>query len=158
MSAASSCSMFKNSPSSKILKQIYRLNLIAGNPENAYKLNPEKYSKIELFLIQKNVHAQSVGLKKFWKDFLPTLKFHNDDIDFIMTRIKVNNKAEAAACPAKILVHGKDQKDNVEIDCANLHSSKILRQLVTKTGAVNIPLEEIPRIRDPNEQKPEWIS
>ncbi|KAK6458385.1 uncharacterized protein RJT20DRAFT_31326 [Scheffersomyces xylosifermentans] len=153
MAKGSGCSMFKDLPSSRILKQITRLNNIAGTTESAYKFDQSKYAKIELFLQQRNIHGPAVGLKKFWRLNLPTLKFHNDDLQFVLTRIATESKADVAACPSKIIVHGVDPKDNLEIDCAGKHSSVILQELVKATGAVGVPADEIPRIKTPQEKE-----
>jgi len=144
------CAMFKDLPSSKILKQITRLNNIAGESHRAYKLDSTKFSKIELFLIQKNVHGPSVGLKKFWRQDLPTLKFHNDDIGFVCTRIQVDNKADVEKCPSKILVH-KTAGGAIEIDCLNKHSSEILKELARVTEAKNVKADDIPVLVAPAE-------
>lgn len=146
------CAMFRDLPSSKILKQIARLNNIAGTPERAFKFDSSKISKVEMFLIHKNVHGPSVGLKKFWRQDLPTLKFHNDDIAFVMNRISASTKAEVAKCPSKIVVH-KTDGGVIELDCADKHSTDILRQLAKLTGAKNVMAEDIPVIVAP----PEYI-
>jgi len=142
-------SMFKGLPSSRILKQIANLNRISGTPETAFKIDPAQVSKIELLLIQGNGHGPSVGLKKFWRHNLPTLKFHNEDISFVVTRINTSTKQEFEACPAKIVIH-KSNSEKVQIDCAKQHSSKILESLVKLTGAASIPADQIPTISPPS--------
>ncbi|ODV82279.1 uncharacterized protein CANTADRAFT_31941, partial [Suhomyces tanzawaensis NRRL Y-17324] len=143
-----SSSMFKDFPSSRILKQIARLNKIAGTSETAYKIDLSKFAKVELYLIQKNIHGPSVGLRKFWRHNLPTLKFHNSELPFVMTRISAETPEEVAKCPAKIVVHGSNS-EKFEINCANKHSSAILDELVKITGAVNVPEAEIPTLKAP---------
>ncbi|ABN66944.2 predicted protein [Scheffersomyces stipitis CBS 6054] len=157
MAKSGSCAMFKGLPSSRILKQITRLNAIAGTSESAYKFDASKYTKIELFLQQKNIHGPAVGLKKFWRQNLPTLKFHNDDIQFSLTRIQAETAAEVAACPSKIVVHSVDPASKIEIDCKGKHSSVILNELVEATKATNVPIEEIPVLRPP-QQKESWAT
>lgn len=147
--AKSTHSMFKNLPTSKVLKQIARLNNIAGTPETAFKF-PSKYNKIELLLIQKLVHGPSIGLKKFWRNNLPTLKFHNDETEFCLTRIKTKNKADLEKCPTKILVHSQNN-EVIEIDCANKTAYEILKNLVKRTGANSVPAKEIPIIKEPTQ-------
>lgn len=143
----SSCAMFKNLPTSKVLKQIARLNNIAGTPETAYKFDP-KYKKIELLLIQKSVHGPSIGLKKFWRQHLPTLKFHNDDINFTLTRIHTETKEDLKKCPAKIIVYD-EANQKIELECANKQASDILNELVKLTSAQPVPETQIPTIRAP---------
>ncbi|KAK6198059.1 uncharacterized protein RJT21DRAFT_54259 [Scheffersomyces amazonensis] len=139
----------KDVPRSGVVRQIYRLNKIAGTPSTAFKFNDSKYSKIELCLIQKNVFEPALGLKNFWRDNLPTLKFHNENIDFIMTRIKPKNKKEVKACPVFIKVHGKDSIDDILLDVRNHNPETILRKLVESTKAKRMSSEEIPFIRAP---------
>lgn len=141
--------MFKSLPQSRVLKQIARANLIAGTLENAFVLNPSKFKRVELLVIQKNIHEPAIGLRKFWKENLPVLQFHNNDIEFAVTRIKVNNKDEVKQCPIKILVTPVGSEAKLEIDCAHLNQSKILKKLVKLTGATPVAEEDIPKLRAP---------
>lgn len=143
--------MFKNMPKSRLLKQIARLNLISGTPETAFKIDPTKYSKIELLLAESRGDGKSVGLRKFWKHNLPTLKFHNDDIDFVVTRVAAETKDEEALVPVKLLVYGTAETKTFNV--ASEHSDNILEQLVKYTNAKSIPEEELPTIKV---QTPEW--
>lgn len=145
MAKAASTAMFKGLPSSRIWKQAARLNQIAGTPETAYRFGP-KYTKIELLLIQKSVHAPAFGLRRFWRQNLPTLKFHNDNVDFVLTRIATKTKEDLAKCPTKIILHHADGSAQ-ELDCSNKHSNKILQELVALAEATAVPAEEIPVVR-----------
>lgn len=129
--------MFKSLPKLRILRQIERLNLIQGTPRNAFRFNPDQVSKIELVLIQKNIHEPAIGLRKFWRENLPTLKFHNDDINFVVSRVQVKNKEEVKKCPIKIIVH-QVTGDKIDINCAHLNQSRILSKLVKATNATNV--------------------
>lgn len=133
--------MFKDLPVLRILKQISRLNLIAGNSSNAYKLGPQ-VKKVELILQEKNVYGPAAGLKKFWRKHLPTLKFHNYDTDISMTRVR-SKPEEAAKVPAKIVVYDEAGQKQ-ELDCKNLDESVILQKLVKLTQATPVPEADIP--------------
>lgn len=142
-------SMFKDLPKSRILRQIARLNLIAGTPKTAYKLGPE-VKKLELILILKNVFKPAAGLKHFWRKNLPVLKFHNDHVDFVATRVRAKTKEEVAKVPSKIIVHGTDGSKK-DIDCIFTSNSEILAKLVEVTKATPVEAAEIPVIEVPKE-------
>lgn len=144
-----SASMFKDLPKSRILRQIARLNLIAGTPETAYKLGPE-IKKLEIILILKNVYKPAAGLKQFWRKNLPILKFHNDHVDFVATRVRAQDKEEVAKVPSKIIVHGTDGSKK-DIDCLFTSHSDILAKLVEVTQATPVDAAEIPVLAVPKE-------
>lgn len=146
MAKVGSAAMFKGLPSSRIWKQQARLNQIAGSPSTAFKFDP-KYTKVELLLIEKSVLAPAFGLRRFWRQNLPTLKFHNDNVDFVLTRIATKTKEDLAKCPTKIVLHLADGSTQ-ELDCSNKNSSKILKELVKVTGATPVPEEEIPVLKN----------
>lgn len=137
--------MFRAAPSSPILRQVYRLNLISGTPKTAYRLGPE-VKKVELFVISKNAYGPTAGLKKFWREYLPTLKFHNDDVNFVVTRIRPETKEEIKKVPSKIVVYDANNKETT-IDCLGKHSSNIFRQLKKATNATPVPESEIETIK-----------
>lgn len=130
-------------PASKVAKQFARLNLIGGNSKTAFKIDSNQYPKVELLLAQSRGHGPSVGLRKFWKQNLPTLKFHNDDISFIVNRIQANDKSEEKLLPTKLVIYNANSEKH-EINVANEHSSDILEKLVKFTNAQSIPESEIP--------------
>lgn len=145
--SARPAAMFKNLPSSRILKQIERLNIIAGTPENAFKFNPNVKS-VELFLLKAPVQGPHIGLKRFWRRNLPTLQFHNPDVDFVMTRIKVEDKADLKKVPARVVVQA-DGEPKV-LNCLEKTHEQILSELVQLTNATSVPAEEIPTITKPD--------
>lgn len=125
-------------PTSRILKQAARLDIISGAmpPARAYKLG-DAVKKIELVMISKNVYKGDAGLKYFWRIDLPVLKFHNDDVEYVVTRVRAS-KEEIPQVPCCILVH--EAGGNVQkIDCRNHFHSEILDKLVAATGATEIP-------------------
>lgn len=144
--------MFKGLPTSKLLKQIARLNLISGTPKTAFKLGPQ-VQKIELVLLYKNIYKKGSGLKRFWRYNLPALKFHNENVDFVLTRVKGNDKSEIAKVPSKIIIHKTDGTKS-ELDCALQTNSEILKKVVKATDAVLVPQEEIPTVATPEDRLP----
>lgn len=149
---SSVASMFKGAPSKPLLKQIYRLNLISGASTKAYKLDSSKYKTVELMLALKSVYGPAAGLKKFWRENLPALKFHNEDVNFVVTRVRPNSDSHQDICaiPNKIIVHDASGNKS-EIDCKGKHASNILRKLVQLTNAEKVADSEIPRLEFPNQ-------
>lgn len=144
--------MFKGLPTSQLLKQIARLNLISGTPKTAFKLGPQ-VKKVEIIILHTNIYKRGAGLKKFWRQNLPVLKFHNEDVDFILTRVKAATKEEIAKVPSKIIIHKEDGSKG-EIDCALQNHKEILRRLVKATDAVAVAAEDIPTIAVPENHLP----
>lgn len=138
--------MFKGAPSSPILKQIYRLNLISGTQKTAYRLGPD-VKKIELFLISKNTYGPTAGLKRFWRDYLPSLKYHNDDVNFVVTRVRPETKEDIVKVPSKIVVYDANNKETTTIDCLGKHASNIFRKLKQATNATPVPESELETIK-----------
>lgn len=142
--------MFKGLPTSKILKQIARLNNISGTPKTAFKFGPQ-VKKIELIILQKNIYKSSSGLKRFWRYNLPVLKFHNDNVDFLLTRVRAKTKEEIAQVPTKIVIH-KDDGSKGEVDCAMQTHNEILKKLVKATDAVPVAAENLSTIATPEDR------
>lgn len=146
---AGPAAMVRGAPTSKILKQIWRLNNIAGTPKTAFRF-PQTVSKLELVLLQKHVWGPPLGLKHFWRNNLPTLKFHNEDLRMAVTRVKVASKAEIAEAPTKIVVHYTDGTKK-DLDCAKKKPERILRDLVKLTSATSVPESDIPLVKAPED-------
>lgn len=125
-----------------LLKQIMRLNQIAGTPETAYRFGPD-LKKLEVVIYSKNILGHAVGLKKFWKLNLPTLKFHNDSVDFVVTRVRPVNKDDYKKIPLEVRLHLQEGQV-AKIQCANKDHSEILQEVVEITNAEQIPENEIP--------------
>lgn len=121
--------------------------MIAGSSKNAYRLG-ENTKKIELVLLEKNIIGPRTGLKNFLKLQLPTLKFHNDNVDFFCTRVRATTKEDIAKVPTKIIIHDASS-NKTEIDCHSLDENKILKKLVAATGATPVPESEIPHLQHP---------
>lgn len=126
--------MFKELTSSRILRQVSRINQIHGDSSNAYVFNNVK--KFELIFPVNRSYMESYGIRQFWKYNLPVFKFHNDDIDFIIKKVQTTD-AELEKCPVKLVIHEDSQTK--EIDCKNLEPSSILSQLLEITNAEPVP-------------------
>ncbi|WPK25502.1 hypothetical protein PUMCH_002819 [Australozyma saopauloensis] len=136
----------------KLLRQITRLNIIAGTPETAFKFGPE-LKKLEVVIYSKNILAHGAGLKKFWKLNLPTLKFHNDDVDFVVTRVRPTKREDFDKIPLEVRLHqenGKMQK----VDCTNKDNESILREVVEMMNAKLVAEKDIPTLYRYEHQKP----
>lgn len=136
--------MFRHLPKSRIPKQVARLNQIAGSSENAFKFGP-RYTKMEIFLINQTKQPASKGLKFFWRQHMPTLKFHNEDFGFVLKRVKVDDPAAADKVPVRIDLYDAAH-NKTEIDCSFKSESDILAELLNKTEATPVAEAEIPRI------------
>lgn len=129
----------------KLLRQITRLNLIAGTPSTAFRFGPS-LKKLEVVLYSKNIRGHGAGLKKFWKLNLPTLKFHNDNVDFVVTRVRPNKREDFDTIPLEVRLHQQDGAVT-KIACRNKDHEEILREVVESTGASSVPEIEIPVVR-----------
>lgn len=134
----------KGLPGHKILRQVARLNLVAGDSTTAYKL-PSTVKKLEVLMMTKAVNRRFVGLNHFSKWTFPTLKFHNDDVDFVVTRVKPEHKEEYPQVPCALFIH-KTSGDMTRIECNEMSHLRILQELVKATNALPVPELEIPHI------------
>lgn len=129
-----------------LIQKLERLNGIAGTPSTAFRINTNKFKGLELQLNQEI--APAAGLTQFWKTNLPPLRFHNDDFNFRVTKIKLDDvEAQAEICPVKLKVFGVEDKDSFELDCKGKPSDYILQEFVKRTGAEAVPEEEIPVLK-----------
>ena len=74
----------KNKYNKKIENAIKKINKLTANPETSFKFDAERFKEIELFVYGQRpiTYKPAWGLKLFWKDNLPTLRYHNPDIQF----------------------------------------------------------------------------
>lgn len=129
-------------PSLKHLRQSARLNLISNNPECTFRL-PARVKKVELQLLTSHMWYRSHGLKKFWRQYLPALKFHNDSVSYVVRRVAAETPAEAAKVP--ILISLYDELGVfAKVNCNGVRLKEILDRVVASTGATPVPAEEMP--------------
>ncbi|KAM9935082.1 hypothetical protein OXX80_004673 [Metschnikowia pulcherrima] len=134
----------KGLPGHKILRQIARLNLISGDATTAYRF-PSNIKKVEIISMKKAINRRFVGLNQFRKWNLPTLKFHNDDVDFVVTRVSPVSPSEYPKVPCVVRVH-KDGGEVKDIDCDGTGHGGILKKLIAATNAERVPHDENPAI------------
>ncbi|KAK9457664.1 hypothetical protein V1511DRAFT_476700 [Dipodascopsis uninucleata] len=77
-----------------------------------------------------------MGARKFWRDHLPTLQFHNPSLKIEVFRTKIENKSEEAHKNEPAILSFTIGDKVQDIDIKNMHSDEILERLVTATGAV----------------------
>lgn len=134
--------------SPRLLKQIDRVNKLRGTPETSYKFDASKIKEVELFVYRQKpiVFQPAKGLKSFLKDSLPTLRYHNPDIQFTVTNIKAELEDELKKIPLKLNIKAHNESDSSSIECANQPPHWILSELVKRTKARQMTAEEIPLI------------
>lgn len=135
--------MFKELPTGALTRQLARVNLIAGTPSTAFRIDSQRTRRIELLLVHGLHHKPLAGLRRFWRYNLPTLRFHNDDVDFVCTRFTVGSKEEIPKIVTRINLHDANGK-TTPVDCRNKSNVEILDLVVKATGAVPVPESEIP--------------
>lgn len=128
----------------RLMRQITRLNLISGTPATAYRFGLG-LKKLEVVIYSKNILTHAAGLKKFWKLNLPTLKFHNDNVDFVVTRVRPTKREDFNTIPLEVRLHQQDGQVT-KITCTSKDNETILRDVVASTGATPVPVEEIPTV------------
>lgn len=99
-----------------------------------------------------------MGIRKFWKEYLPSVKFYNPDVAINVKRISLsagetdkekikqleNDMKLIKQCPATITVEYQDlQTPKVVLDCIGKHSNDILKEFVESTKAEPVPPQEL---------------
>lgn len=94
--------MFKDLPKSKLSRHIQRLNLLSSGP-GSVTVSP-KVKSVELIFKQRSPKGH-LGARRFWRDNLPRIQFHNPALPIQVMRIEPETKEEAAAVPALLRVN-----------------------------------------------------
>lgn len=123
-------SMLRGYPKARIPRQAQRINSINGTSQNAFIFNG--ISKLELILPLTRSYGPAIGIRKFWKLHLPTIKFHNDNLQVLVKHVDAQPD-ELAQVPVKLIAHNGTNK--VEIDCKNKHYDDILTSVIEATNA-----------------------
>ncbi|KAA8905374.1 hypothetical protein FN846DRAFT_951117 [Sphaerosporella brunnea] len=76
-----------------------------------------------------------MGPRKFWRVFLPRLKYHNPDVQMDVTR------RSTIGGPATLEIEFASDKKAV-IDCQHKHENEIVKALIDLTRAKQIPINE----------------
>ncbi|KAI5960744.1 MRP49 [Candida pseudojiufengensis] len=131
-----------------VLKQIKKVNRLRGEPKNSYKFDPTKYKEIELFIYHQRpiLYKPANGIRYFWKESLPTLRYHNPEIQFTVNNITIEQEEDLSKLPLKLKIHGINSKDDSLIECASKPPHKIFSELINLTNARQMTVDEIPKI------------
>ncbi|ODQ56723.1 hypothetical protein WICANDRAFT_107655 [Wickerhamomyces anomalus NRRL Y-366-8] len=136
-------SMFPGLTASRFTRQITRLNLISSGPGSVTV--GQNVKNVELLFKRLNTDGH-MGARKFWRENLPRVQFHNPALPIQVTRVEVANASEHAKVPAILKVTYADGK-TAQVDVKNKHSSDILNDFINLTGAK--PAKEVIIDRDP---------
>ncbi|KTW28522.1 hypothetical protein T552_01781 [Pneumocystis carinii B80] len=85
-----------------------------------------------------------INNRKFWKDYLPSVQFHNPYLHIQVCRSHEEKDA-------KLKIHQK--LGDMEIDMKHKDASEICREFVEKTRAVEVGKEEIKEIMENSKMK-----
>ncbi|GMM48779.1 mitochondrial 54S ribosomal protein [Pichia kluyveri] len=129
----------KGLSSSRYLKQGQHLDLISNYTNSSYHFN--NVSKLEIIFKQHSSYGH-LGMKKFWKNNLKTIYYHNPSLIIDVKRIDCQEKEQQLNCPCIIKTITKDNKEII-INGKDKHSDDIMKELVEKTAAVAVPSEDI---------------
>lgn len=88
-------------PKARIPRQIYQLNKISRGPA-AVRLPPNVQS-INLSFKAQNANGH-MGPRKFWREFLPQVQFHNPNLPISVNRIHASTPKEHKTLPAILKV------------------------------------------------------
>lgn len=131
----------KGLPTSRVWKQLARFNEIANYEGSAYQF--PQVDKLELVFKNHTAYGH-MGARKFWRNNLPTVNFHNPDMGIEVKRVQCETKEQQHQCPSVLKVHFKD--GNVkEIDCKDRQHADIMTELVDVAKGVAVPDEQIPK-------------
>ncbi|EMR08891.1 hypothetical protein PNEG_02674 [Pneumocystis murina B123] len=98
----------------------------------AFKL-PSDIHGLTLFMAFKNKDGH-MGPRKFWKDYLPSIQFHNPYLHIQVCRSHKEKEA-------KLKIHQKS--GDIELDMKHKHALDICREFIEKTKAVAVGKEEM---------------
>lgn len=126
---------------SRVVKQLSILNnLTLLNKKPQILINPTKYHSLKLTFQLQN-HNGHMGARKFWQEYLPTLKFYNPNIPINITRINNENKSLEVPCTLELL----DQKGTVikTIKMQNKKSEDIMDEFLSEIDHELIPEDKL---------------
>ncbi|KAK5779573.1 mitochondrial 54S ribosomal protein mL61 MRP49 PWA37_002749 [Arxiozyma heterogenica] len=115
---------------SRVVKQLSILDKLTFTTKKPQIIiNPTKYQSLKLTFQVQN-HNGHMGARKFWREYLPTLKFYNPNFDMNVTRIKNDDKLVQVPCVLEIL---DEQGKSLEtINMKNKRSEDIMDEFLSK--------------------------
>ncbi|KAI5949613.1 MRP49 [Candida jiufengensis] len=131
-----------------VLKQIKKVNRLRGTSKNSYKFDQSKYKEFELFIYHQRpfLYKPANGIRNFWKESLPTLRYHNPEIQFTINNITVENEEDLTKLPLNLKIHGTSKENDSVIDCISKPPHQIFSELIKLTNARQMNDEEIPKL------------
>ncbi|KAI3405134.2 MRP49 [Candida oxycetoniae] len=132
----------------KITRQIKRVNNLRGRPSSSFKFDASKFKEFEFFIYHQNpyIYKPASGILRLFETALPTLRYHNPDVQFTITKVEVNDPKELLELPLMVKIYGENPENVQTIDCTNKPPHQILNELVELTNARKLKKEEIPFI------------
>ncbi|ODQ67970.1 mitochondrial MRP49p [Nadsonia fulvescens var. elongata DSM 6958] len=128
----------------QITKQISALNRICRGP-GAVKL-PNDITGLKLQFKYQNSNGH-MGAKKFWRETLPQIQFHNPAIPMAVIRTEAATVEENQTIPATLLVRYSNGEEK-SLDIKEKHSSVILNEFIQLTKAQKVAEKDIPYLRE----------
>ncbi|KAL6944639.1 hypothetical protein ACO0RG_001382 [Hanseniaspora osmophila] len=125
-----------------ILQRAQKINKISFTTKlTQVKIDHEKVGKIKLVFQRDNMNGH-MGARKFWKNYLPTLKFYN--IDLPMEVVRIENKDKNKEIPCILEIQDKSlNKEIAKLDMRNLRDTEIAEKLLELLPHVPVPQNEI---------------
>ncbi|KAK9468148.1 hypothetical protein V1512DRAFT_258862 [Lipomyces arxii] len=84
-----------------------------------------------------------MGARKFWKEYLPKIQFHNPNLAISVIRTSPQSKEDEENEPASLSVIFNDRPP-FELDIKNMRSEAILHQFINGTSAEQVNLNKFP--------------
>ncbi|CCE63421.1 hypothetical protein TPHA_0E03310 [Tetrapisispora phaffii CBS 4417] len=130
---------------SSIGKQLKFLNKISLTTKPTQILiNPDKYHGLKLTFQFQN-HNGHMGARKFWREYLPTLKFYNPELNIDVVRIK-NEDRNNVSVPCVMEITSKTGTPLATIDMRNKRDSEIVTEFLGKIQHTVIPEEDLIKV------------
>ncbi|GCE97046.1 hypothetical protein ZYGM_002594 [Zygosaccharomyces mellis] len=129
-----------------IPKQLNFLNRISFNTPKAHiRLDPSRYSGLKLVFQYEN-HNGQMGARKFWNQYLPTMKFYNPDLQMDVIRIRNSNlKDDTTPCYLQAL--DKEGKVIDTLQMKNKHSDTIMDEFNQLFQREQIPEDQLIQLK-----------
>ncbi|EDO19003.1 hypothetical protein Kpol_2002p74 [Vanderwaltozyma polyspora DSM 70294] len=123
-------------------KQISFLNKISFKTKKPQILiDSAKYSGLRLTFQYQN-HNGHMGARKFWHEYLPTLKFYNPALQVDVLRVRNNDKSNVRV-PCKLEVISKDGEVLKTINMKNQKHTSIMDRLLEEVEHKPVPTKDL---------------
>lgn len=125
-----------------IPKQLNFLNRISFNtPKANIRLDPSRYSGLRLVFQYQN-HNGQMGARKFWNQYLPTMKFYNPDLNIDVVRIRNSNYKDSTT-PCYLEALDRDGSVINTLQMKNKHSDAIMDEFNKTFESEKIPEDQL---------------